>query len=620
MMQRSPMRRLAALLCLMLTAALLSGCLPLLVLETLLEDDSPPPAVYTAAPQREEPAEADETPAPSSGGESKIRQQAALRFGDIVYSAPDAASIALSIEALRTELYAAASYAEARPLIARCEELFLDFDTTHTYASLMSEIQPYSARWESAFIEIDGDYGTVAGAKQDFMLAVLDAGYGAEVRADWPKYFLGWDTRPEPDGLDRLWDREAELEEELLEILEGSTIRYRGRAYTFWEIYDIEDYDAYEEAEAQWLRTYNGRMVEIYIELVGVRNEIARAKGFADYAEMTFELEGRDYTTEMAASLIASLEEHVFSLFDGIWEMGGYYAPDIDVDIGDFMNDARTILARLDPAMAEALDAMEATGFYYADEEGLGYVSPYVIYMDTYQMPFLMTVYENDMTGMTNFAHEFGHFYEMYTRRDEYAYMHDISEMHSQALELLFANHFEVVDDYWAGELLYDAALECVEALSTTAYLTALELEIYKMDGAALTVDGLNDLAYRKAIAFGNESYGEDYNRYGWIADDYLIYSPMREICYTTSMVAALEIWEISLTDEAAALAAYDRLINTPHIGFLDTVAYAGLDSPFNEGRIEALAEMIRAMFVDGELEVTEGYETGSLAVSHWAA
>lgn len=579
--------RAAALALLLAAAMLLSGCVPLVLLGALLKGESTSPALASAPAQWE-----------------AASFERAVRFSDIEYHQPDAREAAEAIDAFALAMRGAANYQSASMLVDMCESVYLQYDSAHTYASLKNEIDPYDRAWEREYERTYEGFEQVAAAKQGFILALIEAGFQEETRSDRPKYFSGWDLLPATAAQEALYEREAELAEELLDLLDTATIWVDGAEMTHPQILEIEGYGAYVAAEDAWLRAHNRSFVQRYIELVNVRNAIASQKGFSGYDEMIFTQEGRDYTPAMARRLIGMLRERIYPQFDGIWAMGGHYEPEIDIGMDEFFPIARDVFQGFDEEMAKALDAMLEGGFYHADTEGEGYFSSYVTFLDAWDMPFLMTVYQDAQSGMANFVHEFGHFYEMFVRGGEYAFAHDISELHSQSLELLFAGHYAEVDGQWAGELAYDAVLGSVESLSSTAYLTALELEIYAMGEEDLSVGALNDIAYETAVALGNAGYGEDYNRYGWILDDYLITSPFRELCYTTSQIVALELWELSTRDEAAALAAYDRLIHTPHQGFLDTLAYAGLSSPFDPSRIDDLAEMVRVQLAEGALEV----------------
>ena len=583
------------MLCAALCAVLLSGCLPLVLLSTLLADDTDGSQAKPTAVEAQYGA---------FGDDALFTMDSSPYFDGRSYTRPDTTAVADAIWANIQALRPDSGREDVLRLTQSVLAEYYAFDTAHTHAMLMREINHCEGLWDDEYTLLDDEYYLVWDSVTAYLDQCVELGWRDDLAKEWPKLFLGWDSIPTTSMIRVLESREADLEDRMTEILDEATTRVGYEQMTYDDIMLINDYDDYNEAVDAWVREHNEALARLYIELVKIRNALAREKGFTSYPEMLFLSEGRDYTPEMVRNLLEMMKEEIYPLMDTLWNDVGFYRPDVSMPIEDFRSKAQSVFAVLSPDMEDAFATLFEGNHCFIGKSGVDEaVSPYVIYMGGYEMPFLMTLYDDDLDGMQTLTHEFGHFYEHLMRRDEFAFPDDISEIHSQAMELLFANHYEMVDRKLGRQMLYDVVLDSIDTLSTTAYLTSLELEIYAMDEALLEVDRLNDIAYEMAIAFGNEVNGEIYNRYGWASNDMLLSSPMREICYTTSMIVALEIWEISLEDEEAALEAYDRLIYTQDIRFLDAVRSAGLTSPFERERIRQIARMIQEQFIDGALE-----------------
>lgn len=86
---------------------------------------------------------------------------------------------------------------------------------------------------------------------------------------------------------------------------------------------------------------------------------------------------------------------------------------------------------------------------------------------------------------------------------------------------------------------------------------------------------------------------------YEWVEIHHHFETPFYYISYATSAASAFEIWEMSTLSRPAALAAYRSITqNTINCGYLEPLKRAGLNSPFDAGSIERIAEAIRAKYL----------------------
>lgn len=597
-MRQSGRKLIYALTALLLCAALLGGCwisfwltasdIESLVLEAQAlpapEPQMPGPAQTpeaTPAQQQKEPAR---PPGPT--------RPTPTHFADMAYVRPDASAIVAQAEALLAKLAIAGDAAALKSEYDAFEAACDGFSGMYALAMIHASMDRSDAYWveeERVLLELQP---AVAKAASDVMRALYASSLRNEIEADWDPDFFTYieefafiteETKP-------LFEREAALLSEYRDRMATCAVAFEGKQMTYQDIYALEDYAAWERGSKLWYEAYNVEFVERYIEMVKVRNEIARTLGFGNYAEFAFRTERRDYTPDMARMLLADIQKELVPLLRQLQRFGRY-RPQCDMAFQDFSEFMQDTLFALDLALSEAFNAMLEYGLYDLEPRAYKEQGAFTMYIRAYELPFILGSYTGDLYSMSMVAHEFGHFYSDFaTMKTPGAYV-DTAELHSQAMELLVANHFaDAFQEQFAYQMCYDTLYNAFVTLAGQVYYTAMELNIYALDENALTVDALNSIAYEACARYGMDNYFEEFARYDWVTLPHIMERPFSTLGYATSVSAAIELWELSLQNEAEALAIYDTLIHrAPGVDFLALLRQAGLKSPFDADRIGEL-------------------------------
>ena len=113
------------------------------------------------------------------------------------------------------------------------------------------------------------------------------------------------------------------------------------------------------------------------------------------------------------------------------------------------------------------------------------------------------------------------------------------------------------------------------------------ELQSYAFTTNGLTLDALNRKSTRLAEEYALTTVGPEGLDYGWIENAHNFSSPMYYISYATSIVPALQIMDLSLTDRPKAIQVYNDIVaSDPELSFSEVVQQAGLGDPFDEQTI----------------------------------
>ena len=103
--------------------------------------------------------------------------------------------------------------------------------------------------------------------------------------------------------------------------------------------------------------------------------------------------------------------------------------------------------------------------------------------------------YTGDEYSMTTLIHEFGHF-NNYLETGVTAEATDVSEIYSQALELLVANHYgEYFGEEIGYEMQYNALSDKLDSFVQQAYYTAVEQEVYSLGKEEVTPGAVEELS-----------------------------------------------------------------------------------------------------------------------------
>ncbi|MBQ1575567.1 MAG: hypothetical protein IIZ83_01280, partial [Oscillospiraceae bacterium] len=216
------------------------------------------------------------------------------------------------------------------------------------------------------------------------------------------------------------------------------------------------------------------------------------------------------------------------------------------------------------------------------------------IYLSLYDAPFVFLDPTETTLDFTTFVHEFGHFTDTYTNFDA-AETIDLAEVYSQALEFLSLSHMDGVLPAADVEALRTGQM--LDALNTfvqQASFANFESTAHAIGPDELTAEKLNALFLQSAQDFGLCPQGfEDYYQYLWMDIIHLFEYPFYVISYPVSLDVAMQIYVLEVEEEGKGLDKYFEMMPRDYDTFMETVTENGLQSPFAEGGLASIAQVI---------------------------
>lgn len=337
------------------------------------------------------------------------------------------------------------------------------------------------------------------------------------------------------------------------------------------------------------------------MELVDVRNEIASEYGYDDSFDMVWSRQWqRDYSYEDFLTMAGHLKRHLAAYHTDVTAIAAALAAK---PYGGAVEDLLPGFLAMSPSeiIAEPMRTMIDHGLVLYGGEQSYAAGAFSEILPSYNQVGIYARFTGTLDVFTSLYHELGHaanqYWSKYSGLDINDVQLEIAETQSQSLQLMYAD--------WFGTLPGDAApVEEIVALELcsrmgayvldTAYTTELEYMIYTNP----------DMDYKTACQRAQRLYSaytetELPAPNAWITGlagltaDHQGYL----LSYTVSNLCALEMYREYLTDAAAALDKFDRLVKVDNgTTFSEFVEAFGFECIYEESYYEQLAELMDAV------------------------
>lgn len=527
--------------------------------------------------EREEPG-ATEAPKSTVGRWQNAREEDIPSFSEMEYVRPDMAAYAALVE---EGCAAAENAASADDILESCMEIYDFYDEFYTMQSL-SDIR-YSLDLRDTYYQEEYQYCSEQGAVVE---QGLESYYQALARSpvveelETENYFgEGFFDAYRGDGL---WT------EELLAL---STQESTLIAEVYRVMNELSQYEYYSEA---YFDAGLEPMGQLLVELVKVRQKIAQEAGYDSYVDFAYDyLFERDYTPEQADKYLRQIQEELIPLYRQVsvadfWQ-SAYAYPVGATSCRKYMSG---VMKEMGGKLSKAYDVMNEKGLCDLEPSTNKYTGSFEIYLSSFEVPFLFMNPSGNQGDYLTYAHEFGHFAKDY-------YCHgaqvttDVSEIFSQGMEYLslcYARDGSV-------DLAALRQLKLADSLNTyveQAAFARFENEIYTLPEEELTVENLGRIYEEICLDYGFDSWRWDSR--DWITISHFFNAPYYVISYVVSNDAAMQLYEMEYAEEGSGLERYEELVGGCPYQFMAFIDEAGLESPFAEGRLQDVKEILETV------------------------
>ena len=531
-----------------------------------------------------------------------------LKFSDMHYTRPDLDKLSADVAAVEEALENGMKLKDVEELLDVCMDGYDEFSTMYSLANIYNCKDLRDEYYAAEYEWISTENSTVSQLFDEMYYACAGSALGAELEEDyfWEGFcedYADPDDSYYNDESVALMQRESELISRYREIVADPVIEWKGEEVAFYELLeelsdysDVQGYYDYLGALMTYYETYNEPLAEVYIDLMRVHEDMAKAMGFSTAEEMEFVFGfDRDYTPEDAAVFIDDVKTYLVPI--SIWaeERGlSYNITYSPLGSEELYSALHGVAENIGHGCTEAFSFMDK--YELCDVEPSVYKADtsFQTYLSMYDAPFVFLNPEGTTRDLVTFVHEFGHFTDSYTNFDA-AETIDLAEVYSQALEFLSLSHMDgLLPASDVNALRTGKMLDALDTFIQQASFADFESKAHAIGPDELTAEKLNELALQATKDFGYCPEGfEEFMQYFWMDITHLFEYPFYVISYPVSLDVAMQLYVLETAEAGKGLDKYFEMMPRDYDTFMETVTENGLQSPFAAGGLASIAQVI---------------------------
>lgn len=490
-----------------------------------------------------------------------------VAFGDMTYSRPDMTAVRQTLDDACT----AAAGENLNQVVERIYDFYDAYDSFYTNYSLADIyycMDLTDIYWEEEYNYCLEQCASVDAMLEELYYALADSPMREELEGE--EYF-GEGYFDSYDG-ENMWGREFT---DLLDQEGQLQSRY----------YELTGLGAeYEIGSEDYYSACGGEMARVMVELIGLRQKIAEYWGYDDYVQFATDFYYyRDYTAGQTEKYLERIREELVPLYIRLNQDAAWYERAERCPEERTFAYVREVARNMGGTVEEAFRVMEQGGLYDITYGENKYNASFEVYLTSYREPFVFMNPEMSTYDCLTFAHEFGHFCNDYASGGSYAGV-DVLEFFSQGMEYLSLCYGDGTETLTELKMADSLCLYVEQAA-----FASFEMQMYQLTGEELTVENLYALYEKTAQAYGFDSVGFDPREF--VSITHLYTNPMYIMSYVVSNDAAMQLYQMETETAGTGLVCFEDNLTTQEAYFLSFLDCAGLESPFEEGRIQSVRE-----------------------------
>ena len=327
---------------------------------------------------------------------------------------------------------------------------------------------------------------------------------------------------------------------------------------------------------------YGGQISEIFLELIRVRNAQAAHAGYDSYPEFAYDFYyDRDYTVQQATAYLADIDAELSSLY-----RQARYSVNVSLDASteeQTYSYVQKTAKEVGGTVWDAFRAMERSGLYDIGASENKLDASYTIYIRNYRSPYVFVNPTGTEYDKLTFAHEFGHFCKDYAAMGGGVGV-DVAEIFSQSMEYL-----SLIYGSTDSNLHRLKMLGCLGVYVEQAAYARFEHQVYNLENP--TAKQVEDL-------FDTASFDLQLDGWHYMLITHFFTEPMYVISYVVSNDAALQLYQMELEEFRSGRTCLLNNLTATEPQFMAFLEQAGLESPFEKGRLQDVKELLEGILL----------------------
>lgn len=384
---------------------------------------------------------------------------------------------------------------------------------------------------------------------------------------------------------------------------------------------DSEGQSAYYN---RFIQKYNQQFGELYLELVSLREQMAQALGYDSYTQVAdLDMLRNSYTREDIKTFREDIKQTIAPVYRSYLEdfyrraenrdqpgyvyLLGEQSPVPQGSWQETLKQFEQLYQQMSEQTEECYSYLLSHEFIDAEPSQTKANVTFSTLIYSLNTPFLFANMNGSAEDVFSISHEFGHCFAMWQQlklgSQQEGRSMDVSEIHSQAMQMLTLPYYEIFYGEDAGTARKYDVYTMVAGILTAAMNDEFQEKIY--ENPQMTVQELNELYKELAMEYGLvvESPYFDMESFsmGWFTTNQYFDTPFYAIDYALSGCVAMEFLQMGLEDYTQALETYLSLVQqNSDYDFMTVLEETGLSSPFETEQMEALAQTMED-FLQGD-------------------
>lgn len=565
-----------------------------------------------------------------------------FKFPELEYVRPDFESYTASIVEATEKLKSAKSYEELRTIYMEQEKNSNELQTMVTIAYVRNTLNTKDEFYEKEMEYIQDVLPTTIPISLEAFRTIATSSFRADMEKEFGKQlFVQFELQEKSfcEANIPLMQRESKLTSEYQKIMAGAEIPFNGEKLNLYglqkqlENRDREIRKTAEVAYSKFFEDNEGRLEEIWSELIEIRNQMGKNLGFENYIPLGYMNQGRtDYGVEEVASFREQVKEVIVPLCKKLYEAQGkrigvdsLKAYDEKVIFGDgnavpsgdddfMVKTAQKMYHEISKETGEFIDFMIDHELMDLKNKPGKASTGYMTSLTSLKAPFVFSCFNQTIFDMQVLTHELGHAFAGYMAMrnqpisEYYGESTDIAEIHSMSMEQFAYPYAEWFFGNQADKFRFAHLQEAVTFVPFGVAVDEFQHICYanpQLTPKERTYEWhkLEEKYMPWRDYDGNEFFG----RGGfWYHKLHIFLYPFYYINYTLTTMGAMEFKKKYAEDKEKAWNDYLNLCKVGgSLSYLETLKYANLSVPFEKGAVE------KAMSYAGDILLKEAEKMG---------
>ncbi len=367
---------------------------------------------------------------------------------------------------------------------------------------------------------------------------------------------------------------------------------------------------------------------QILVELVSLRQEIAKNAGFDNFKDYSFESLGRfDYSSMETSLFQEAIREEIVPILKSLAEERKKHLGlavlkpwDMDVDTlgrlplhpfsngNDLTDKTIECFQKLDPYFGECIKVMKEEGFLDLESRTGKAPGGYNYPLAESGAPFIFMNSAGAFRDLTTMVHEGGHAIHTFLTRDlmlnDFKHLSsEIAELASMSMELISMKHWNI---FFSDPINLKRAKEeqLVDSLKTFPWVATIDKFQSRFYTEAFSIPNLTAIWNQVFEEFGGAYCDwtgyEDYRDHLWQKQLHIFEVPFYYIEYGIAGLGALAVWKNFTQNPSLAIEKYKAALSLGYTRSIPEIyKTAGIEFNMSRDYISELANFVKKQLAD---------------------